>query len=63
MKDGTDRFEQYYVRFFREVYCYFLTSIQNEFQAEEMAQEVFVKLWRISGKYSLRNMRRDGYGA
>lgn len=50
MKDGTDRFEQYYVRFFREVYCYFLTSIQNEFQAEEMAQEVFVKLWENIGK-------------
>ena len=49
MKEA-DRFEQYYTRFFKEIYFYELSGIKDASLAEEFTQEIFVKLWENMDK-------------
>ena len=45
-REDEDRYTDYYSRFFRKIYFYCYKRLKDSVAAEDMAQEIFVKLWQ-----------------
>jgi RNA polymerase sigma-70 factor (ECF subfamily) len=48
-------FEQMFKTYFKRLHAYAFTILRDEIQAEDMVQQVFLKLWE-------RNVRKDSFG-
>jgi RNA polymerase sigma-70 factor (ECF subfamily) len=45
VNNGTNEFDPLFKEFFPKLKCFFMAFLKNEDQAEDFAQDVFVKLW------------------